>query len=1128
MADLALAIVALAAFPVLVGAPWLGAWTRRPRPFDRLLLESWATGFAILCALAVSLGGLGNSLTACAVLWAASGPVGLVVFWRRRQKLAPARADARSVVILVFAALTAMGAGSPWTTSADDAAHLAEVRRVATDGEIFPSRSFHAAGEVPAPDPRFGAVHTLYGLVARATGVEPERVWIAGRVVGTVLLWLAFLQFCSALLPAGGALLATLLAIGFFGGSRFPVQLVAMYPLWIGMSVVWLALAAWLERLDDRRAGWIDLAWLPALVVVHYFPALVFWLLFGCVLLARGVRESVSWLVVRRRPVGIALAAVVATLALRVALSYESANPIHRGAWNISVVAGDWQIYQPAMLIEALGPFGLLAPLLGAGLLVAGRISGAGARFLVLAAWIPFLVPGNPLVVTALRPYLGFLLFRALLASPWPAFYGLLAARFVPRRWHFGLTVLIGALVLAQLWRGRPAGDASDYDEAWRTAAVELSAALAPDAVILSDPYTMLGLPAFGDLAVVAVPDGRSSPRDPRAFERLFAASVAMDPRAREDLAIAAARQERATHLVVTRWERPPSGYLYSPGEIDADRFVAAWEERGARRVGRFGPFELLELSGLRAGTLGSLPQPAPAPPIVPQLAATVARPTVRAGDVLRLNFSASPVRRPGGILMPRLFLRVDREPLAGGDARLGKLVRKLEEQREGTKQRQRLDVTPSPALILAAEVERLPLELEIEFPLSAALAPRELSPESAVGLGGAHSRATLLGCIPQRGQLLGSHAPRIRDPAVRVGLVFDRLGTGGTERQMELLIRHSSDDVDYRLCAFANGDDTQRRLAELAPLTVLGRGALDDLTLPWRLARWASRERCDVVLAAHRFAGLNAKLARLCGLRAPVVCALRGRARYGRKRRLIYDHLDITLMRLAAAVVINSAAIRETLPRSGWLRERIEEIPNGLAPRTPPAVGREERRSGLGWGASDFVVASTGRIVDVKAPLTAAECIVALRAKGVPARLLWIGDGPMRAQLERSVGEGSALHCTGLVADAREWLPAADVYFHPSHWENTSNAILEAMSCGLPVVARALPGNREILREGRDGILFDHRDAAEAALARLAGEPELGERMGSAGAAQVRDRYDPGAMADAHRALFLRCGSGR
>jgi glycosyltransferase involved in cell wall biosynthesis len=97
-----------------------------------------------------------------------------------------------------------------------------------------------------------------------------------------------------------------------------------------------------------------------------------------------------------------------------------------------------------------------------------------------------------------------------------------------------------------------------------------------------------------------------------------------------------------------------------------------------------------------------------------------------------------------------------------------------------------------------------------------------------------------------------------------------------------------------------------------------------------------------------------------------------------------------------------------------------------------------------------------------------------------------------------------------GYRGDVPDLLRAADIFVLPSHREGMPRSIIEAMLCGLPVVATDIRGAREEVVDGRTGLLVPvaRPEALAAALGRLAGDPGLRARFGKAGLERARELY--------------------
>jgi glycosyltransferase involved in cell wall biosynthesis len=220
-----------------------------------------------------------------------------------------------------------------------------------------------------------------------------------------------------------------------------------------------------------------------------------------------------------------------------------------------------------------------------------------------------------------------------------------------------------------------------------------------------------------------------------------------------------------------------------------------------------------------------------------------------------------------------------------------------------------------------------------------------------------------------------------------------------------------------------------------------------------------------------------------------------------------------------AGALVAPTAAIRRELEAAGYPRPRIREIPLGV-PSLPPRT-LEARLSARGVLAEanpalqlapwEPLAVSTGRLAAGRGweQLIAAWPVIARRW---PNGRLWLaGEAPDRAAAERqikSLGLGSQVHVAGVFDDLDVLLRAADLAVVPSA-EGSPLALLEAMAAGLPTIASDMPGHRDLLSDGRDGLLVPAADASAlaAAVTRLFDDRELSARLGSA--AQVRTAHD-------------------
>jgi L-malate glycosyltransferase len=149
------------------------------------------------------------------------------------------------------------------------------------------------------------------------------------------------------------------------------------------------------------------------------------------------------------------------------------------------------------------------------------------------------------------------------------------------------------------------------------------------------------------------------------------------------------------------------------------------------------------------------------------------------------------------------------------------------------------------------------------------------------------------------------------------------------------------------------------------------------------------------------------------------------------------------------------------------------------------------------------------------------------LRAR-MRATLVYVGDGPERAAIEaraQASPYADDVIFEGEQPDPVPMLSCADVFLLPSALESFGMAALEAMACEVPVIASRVGGLPELIDDGRTGFLcaLDDVDAMTDRASRLISDPELGARMGRAGAASVAERFCTDRIVPMYEALYQR-----
>jgi len=229
----------------------------------------------------------------------------------------------------------------------------------------------------------------------------------------------------------------------------------------------------------------------------------------------------------------------------------------------------------------------------------------------------------------------------------------------------------------------------------------------------------------------------------------------------------------------------------------------------------------------------------------------------------------------------------------------------------------------------------------------------------------------------------------------------------------------------------------------------------------------------------------VGALLSRLLGL--PNLLTLVGGDLYDPSKRMS-PHRSAP-MRAAVRWVLRSATSVTAISSDTMARARdyfgfsraIEVIQLGVdRPEFSPA-----ERTDLGLSDDKFYVVSVGRLVPRKAFADLIAAMVAIDAAEV--ELLIVGEGPERGRLEslaERLGVANRVHLMGLLSEERKYqlLAASDVFALTSMHEGFGLVFLEAMHCGLPIVATDEGGQRDILEDGKTGFLVQPGDVAAVA----------------------------------------------
>ncbi|MBI3774864.1 MAG: TIGR03088 family PEP-CTERM/XrtA system glycosyltransferase [Gammaproteobacteria bacterium] len=362
---------------------------------------------------------------------------------------------------------------------------------------------------------------------------------------------------------------------------------------------------------------------------------------------------------------------------------------------------------------------------------------------------------------------------------------------------------------------------------------------------------------------------------------------------------------------------------------------------------------------------------------------------------------------------------------------------------------------------------------------------------------------------------------------------IIHRLAIGGLENGLVNLINHMPEER-YRhaiVCMTQSSDFRQRIKNPDVAVYELHKQPGHDMGLYFRLWRLLRRLRPAVVhtrnigtLECQFIALLAGVSARVHGEHGRDMADIDGRnATYLRLRRLFRPLISryIAVSRDLAQWLHTQAGVPEA---------RVAQIYNGVdEQKFHPRAALARAVLPTGFAPPDAIVVGTiGRLSGEKDQLTLLRAFARARALHPQRelRLVLVGDGPLKAEIEREIVIGnlqSDVWLPGARGDIAEILRALDIFILPSLGEGISNTILEAMASGVAVIATRVGGNPELVVENATGRLVPAADpeSMAQAIVNYVQQPEVLWQHAQAGRARIEREYSMAAMVRQYMAVY-------
>lgn len=298
------------------------------------------------------------------------------------------------------------------------------------------------------------------------------------------------------------------------------------------------------------------------------------------------------------------------------------------------------------------------------------------------------------------------------------------------------------------------------------------------------------------------------------------------------------------------------------------------------------------------------------------------------------------------------------------------------------------------------------------------------------------------------------------------------------------------------------------------------------DISLPFRLRNLFIKHKCNIV---HTH-GIN-----------PFFYGTLGAKAAGNIRTVQTDHArglfpvapkEMLSERIVSWIADRIVAVSQGVRYDLILYERINPkkisvIYNGInGDKYRISVDRHEKIQEFNILKDDIIIGVGVRLSEQKGICYLIDAFEAISLKYPNAKLLIVGDGELRGQLERRVqkkGLERKIIFTGFRSDIPELLQIMDIYVLPSLWEGHPLVLLEVMAAGKPIIATDIPGNHETVQNGESGFLVPVKNPQAIAdkLQVLIKDQSIRRRMGDRGKKIFNQRFTVNTMVDSYQNLY-------
>jgi len=364
----------------------------------------------------------------------------------------------------------------------------------------------------------------------------------------------------------------------------------------------------------------------------------------------------------------------------------------------------------------------------------------------------------------------------------------------------------------------------------------------------------------------------------------------------------------------------------------------------------------------------------------------------------------------------------------------------------------------------------------------------------------------------------------------IRIMHIFSTFDVGGLESVVANLINHMSADMfSHSICVFSKRTGAVEKIKNKnINIFIVRKNFRNDPTLIFRLAGLLKRQKPDIV-RTYNWGAIEGVVASKLGGVKRIVHSEHGfdlaEVLKQKKRRIFARKL--ILKRCDKIIAVSKFLQKWLVETVGVDNNKVIYLPNGCDVKKyfPGRDGAKRRE--LDIQDNEIVIGTVGSLKELKDQESLIKAFASLTKSYADLKLLLVGDGPKRKDLEdfaRELKISDKVIFAGNIIDTADIYRAMDIFVLPSLSENLPNTLLEAMASGLPVVATDVGDVRYILDGENGGIIVQPKDVEGIAkgIEYYLNNKQAAKDKGNFARRRVEEFFSLDKMVNAYESLYL------